>query len=108
MLDNKPALQTLFPDTKLYNLREMLIELGWEYEDEETGAKNIKCCGEPVSLGGWFGVEYGCCNKCGKGFQDMTGVLPAGNSAAGLIDVEKYNIDDGRVYSIDKNYRPWS
>ena len=32
----------------------------------------------------------------------MTGVLPTGDNTAGMIDINKYQCDDGRVWSINK------
>lgn len=106
LIDDRPHLQTLFPDIRLYNLKEMLDTLGWEYQETNEGCNEIKCCGESVYLGGFVGAEHGYCKKCKKGFQDMTGFIPSGNATVSHIDYDKVQYDDGRIFSID--FLPWN
>ena len=101
----KPHLETAF-NTKLYTIEDALTAIGWTFE-KKTGEygkplyKNIQCCGENVTLGGWVGTEYGYCKKCGKGVQLALGFLPAGRSAVGMIDGDKYDYSDGRVWMLE-------
>lgn len=104
MSQDKVPLQDLFPDYQLMTVRECLGELGWAYEDEKEGPKNVKCCGELVYVGGWVGPEHAHCKVCDKGIQDVTGILPhpAMKDGAGVcqhIDYDKTEIpEDGRVW----------
>ncbi|WP_427340905.1 hypothetical protein, partial [Caloranaerobacter sp. DY30410] len=87
-------------------VKECLDTLGWEYEQiGEHSFRNIKCCGKEVKMAGWFGTEHAWCPLCGKGMQDMTGILPASSVTAGMIDVDKYDISDGRVWVAENIWR---
>ena len=99
MMTNKVRLQELFPDEELKTMRECLDELEWSYDDTKEGAMNIKCCEQLVYIGGWVGAEHAHCKVCDKGMQDVTGILPAGNSTAVHIDYDKTEMpEDGRVW----------
>lgn len=100
LVDDRPTLAELLKE-QLYTVFEMLEALGWTYvRAGEHYAKDIQCCGENVSIGGFLGPEHGECRKCGKSFDDMTGVLPAGRNTVGMIDINKYKVEDGRVFAI--------
>ena len=65
--DVRPHLETLYPNETLYTLQEASGELGWEYEEEGTGIKNVKCCGREVEIFDVFGsVLEASCSVCGK------------------------------------------
>lgn len=102
----KIKLQDLFPEHKLMTIKECLDELGWEYtQNGDHDFNEIKCCGEPVSIGGWVSAEHANCKKCDKGMQDVTGILPhpamleRGAGVCQHIDYDKTEIPkDGRVW----------
>lgn len=93
-------LQEKFPDIELMTVMEILSKIGWEYEPTETGAKEIKCCGKDVTVGGFFGAEYAYCDKCGKSIKNITGVHRVSNSTVGIV-----NFDD--VDDMDNEQRLW-
>lgn len=103
MSDNTPLphLEELLGE-KLYTVPDGLKELGWEFthDVEAQMYRNIKCCGQLVSIGGWVGAEHLHCRKCGKGMQDVLSYLPTGRGAAGLLKTDGYQWDDGRVWML--------
>ena len=107
----KKTLQALFPAQHLMTVMECLKELGWACENEEgdkRGTGPITCsCGGKVESGGWVGTEHAHCPDCGKGMQDMTGILPAGRSAGGMIDFDTTDVPrDGKIW-IAENVWGW-
>jgi len=93
-------LQDDFPNFKILTIKECLDELNWVYETNENRYDNVHCdCGGEVEFNGWFGTEYGYCKECGKGMQDLLGVMPAGNSTAGVIKSENYDLSDNRHWT---------
>lgn len=93
-------LQDAFPDYRLGTIKECLDMLGWQYTETEERYDGITCdCGATVKTGGWVATEHAWCPACGKGMQDLTGVLPTGNSTAGFIDHNEYDLSDHRVWT---------
>jgi hypothetical protein len=94
----KPTLQSFFNEP-LLTPEECFIKLAWTFEKFETGYKNITCCSEAVKAGGWFGAEHLYCNKCKKGMQDVTGILPASNLSVTCVDAATVQLpEDDRVW----------
>lgn len=99
MNNDKKTLQEAFPLFKLLTLEECLIAIWWQYHKEGDNYKDVMCCGKPVIVGGWIGPEHAHCEICGKGIQDMTGLLPMSEVSASVIDFEKVDVpEDGRVW----------
>jgi hypothetical protein len=94
----KRTLSQAFPERKIYTAKECLDALGWTYEHDDKTDRftNIQCCGETVTIAGWFGSESAYCKKCHKGMQDLLGILPASSVTVGMIDTDKYDFADGR------------
>uniref|UniRef100_A0A6M3LIT6 Uncharacterized protein n=1 Tax=viral metagenome TaxID=1070528 RepID=A0A6M3LIT6_9ZZZZ len=103
-MGNKKKLSGVFPNHNLMTARDCMTFLGWTWEPlDDYGAKNIMCCGQLVRCGGWVGTEHMKCNLCGKGMQDVLGVLPAGRSTAGILDPDDYEWEEGKQW-IPENF----
>jgi hypothetical protein len=99
----KKLLSEAFPSLELMTPWECIDSLGW-IAVNSTGSDNtgpVTCsCGSAVKFGGWFGTEHAWCPDCGKGMQDMTGLLPASQSTVSMVDVDKYEIpSDGKYWT---------
>jgi len=77
---------------------ECFKRLGWSYQPEGCGFKDVRCYGELVCFGGWFGTEHLWCPICGKGMQHMLGLLPVAPTTANCVDPDDYDYSDGRVW----------
>lgn len=99
----KKTLQEICLPRLLLTAHEAIIKLGWLYTvDRETGRPRDPCicsCGTQIKTGGWVGVEHAWCPNCGKGMQDVTGLLPAGTNTATHVDYDNVIMpNDGRVW----------
>lgn len=95
----KKKLYQVFRGKKLRTVKETLDFLGWTYIERKQKLENIMCCGEKVRCAGWLGIEHLKCERCGKGMQDVTGILPARNNCVGVLNFDEIEIPkNGRVW----------
>jgi len=91
--DDRPHLETLSPNEKLFTIQDVFKEIGWDYSELDGGMENgkVKCCGQPVEVWDLLGCAISAkCTVCGKEIENK------GFSA----DFDEVQCDDKRFWVI--------